>query len=181
MNPFDRIRTAYVTLSPRTRLRAGYGVIILLAAAIACSAVADRVAALERKRRQREGDLVEMMSLKGRLLEARALSQRFTNRLAATRGDDTPAKIVEETGIKGKSLRITPVKGEERPGFVEDAAEVKIEGVSANEAVNLLYRLEKGPRPVIVRKALLKTRFDDPSRLDLTLTVVLLKAAPGGR
>ena len=88
---------------------------------------------------------------------------------------------MEESGIKGKSTRITPVKGEERAGFMEDAAEVKIEGLSANEAVNLLHRLEKGPRPVIVKKALLRTRFDDPARLDLTLTVALLRQAPGTR
>ncbi|AJE02117.1 hypothetical protein [Geobacter pickeringii] len=181
MSLVDRIRITYATLSPRARLRAGYCLIALLATAVAYSTVSDRIDSLERKRRQREGDLVEMMGLKGRLMEARALSQRFANRLAATRTDDTPAKLIEETGIKGKSLRITPVKGEERPGFTEDAAEVKIEGITANEAVNLLYRLEKGNRPVIVRKALLRSRFDDPSRLDLTLTVALLKAAPGGR
>ena len=70
---------------------------------------------------------------------------------------------------------------EERGGFLEDAAEVKIDGVTANEAVNLLFRLEKGPRPVVIKRALLKTRFDDPARLDLTFTIALLKALPQGQ
>ena len=72
-----------------------------------------------------------------------------------------------------------PVKGEERSGLQEEAADVRIEGLNANEAVNLLYRLEKGSRPVTVRKAALKVRFDDPARLDLSMTIALLKPAPG--
>lgn len=178
MTAFDRIRDAYTAMDSQTRLRWGYVIIALLAFAVALSAVHDRIALLEKKRIQRETDLVDMMGLKQRIKEARALSQRLANRLSATRADDTPAKIVEETGIKGKSIRITPVKGEERGGFMEDAAEVKIEGLTANEAVNLLHRLEKGTRPVVIKKAIMRTRFDDPARLDLTLTVALLRQAP---
>jgi general secretion pathway protein M len=32
-----------------------------------------------------------------------------------------------------------------------------------------------------VKKANMKTRFDDPSRLDVTLTFAILKAAPQGQ
>ncbi len=181
MTAFDRIRDAYGAMDSRTRLRWGYALMAILALAVAFSALHDRIALLEKKRIRREADLVEMMGLKNSVREARAVSQRLTNRMTATRPDETPAKIVEETGIRGKSTRITPMKGEERAGFMEDAAEVKIEGLTANEAVNLLHRLEKGLRPVVVKKALLRTRFDDPARLDLTLTVALLRQAPGAR
>ena len=109
-------------------------------------------------------------------------AQRLANRLSATRPDDSPAKIIEEIGIKGRSSQIKPVKGEEIPGYQEDAAEVKIEGLTANEATNLIYRLEKGARPVTVQKALIRQRFDDPSKVDITLTIALIKAAsPGAR
>lgn len=118
--------------------------------------------------------------LKLRFQEANAGAQKLANRLAATRPDDSPAKIIEEIGIKGKNTQIKPVKGEDLPGFVEDAAEVKIEGLTANEAVNLLFRLEKGAKPVTIKRALIKTRFDDPAKLDLTLTVALIKAAQQG-
>lgn len=178
MTAFDRIRDAYNAMDSQARLRWGYVIIAILAFAVALSAVHDRITLLEKKRIQRETDLVDMMGLKQRITEARSLSQRLANRLSATRPDDTPAKIVEETGIKGKSIRITPVKGEERGGFMEEAAEVKIEGLTANEAVNLLHRLEKGTRPVVIKKAIMRTRFDDPARLDLTLTVALLRQAP---
>ncbi|UFS71602.1 general secretion pathway protein GspM [Geomonas sp. RF6] len=163
-----------------TRLTLGIALAVALVAAIGLSALNGRIKTLEKKRVSREADLKEMMTLKVRYLEASAVSQRLSNRLAATKADDSPAKIVEEIGIKGKGSQVKPVKGEEIPGYVEDAAEVKIEGLTSNEAVNLLYRLEKGTRPVAVKKALIKQRFDDQSKVDVGLTVALIKPAPQG-
>jgi general secretion pathway protein M len=181
MRYLDLLREQYGNMDRRARIRWGIGISLVLLFLILFTTANERIAALEKKRKAREADLVEMMALKHRYLSAKMTSQQFAGRLASTQADDSPAKIIEEIGIKGKSSRITPLKGEERGAFVEDAAEVKIEGLSANEAVNLLYRLEKGGRPVIVKKANLKTRFDDPSRLDLTLTIAILKAAPQGQ
>ncbi len=172
------LREWYRRLSSQDRLRLGVGIAALLLLTILLSTANDRIGQLRKKLTAREGAVAEMLVLKQRYLEANTSAQRLTNRLAATRPDDSPAKLIEEIGIKGKSSQIKPVKGEEGSGFVEDAAEVKLEGLSANEAVNLLYRLEKGAKPVVIKKALLKTRFDDPARLDLTLTIALLKPAP---
>jgi general secretion pathway protein M len=102
----------------------------------------------------------------------------LTGRLASLKSDDSPAKIIEEIGIKGKGIKIAPVKGEDRRGVIEDAAEIRIDGITLNEAVNLIYRLEKGGRPVTIKKCNLRTRFDDPSRCDLIMTVALLKPQP---
>jgi general secretion pathway protein M len=167
-------------LDSKTRLRIGILLAAFLLIIIALTAVNARISALEKKRVARESDLTEMMRLKVRYQEANAGSQRLANRLLAVRPDDSPAKIIEEIGIKGRNSQIKPVKGEDIPGFVEDAAEVKIEGLSANEATNLIYRLEKGARPVTVKKALIKQRFDDPAKLDLALTIALIKPAPAG-
>jgi general secretion pathway protein M len=166
-------------LDSRTRLRAGYGLIALLAISLLLSALADRTADLERRRKIREAVLKEMMSLKVTYRTAKQASDMLAGRMASVRPDDSPAKIIEEIGIKGKGLKIAPAKGEERGGIIEDAADVRIDGLTLNEAVNLVYRLEKGSRPVVVKKANLRIRFDDPSRCDLALTVALLKPAPG--
>lgn len=175
------LRERYADMDSRTRLRWGVGISLVLFVTILFTTANERVAALEKRRKAREADLVEMMTLKQRYLAARLASQRFAGRLAGVQGDDTPAKVIEEIGIKGKSSRVTPLKGDQLAGQVEDSAEVKMEGLTANEAVNLLHRLEKGSRPVLVKKANLKTRYDDPSRLDLTLTIALIKAAPQGQ
>ena len=108
------------------------------------------------------------------------ICQLMANRLVATKADDSPAKVIEEIGIKGRSSDIKPVKGDDVPGYIEDAADVRIEGLSANELANLLFRLEKGTRPVKVKKALIKQRFDDPAKLDVALNIALIKPAPVG-
>jgi general secretion pathway protein M len=178
----ETITSALQGLDSRTRLRLGMCLAAFLVIVIALSTINSKISKLEKKRVARESDLTEMLKLKVRYQEANAGSQRLANRLLATRPDDSPAKIVEEIGIKGRNSQIKPVKGEEIPGYQEDAADVKIEGLSANEAVNLIYRLEKGARPVTVKKALIKQRFDDPAKLDLSLTIALIKpAAPGTR
>lgn len=172
---FDRWRG----LDSSIRLKAGYGLIALLAIFLLLSALADRTADLERRRRIREATLKELMSLKVTYRTAKQSSDMLAGRMASLRPDDSPAKIIEEIGIKGKGLKITPAKGEDHGGVIEDAADVRMDGLTLNEAINLVYRLEKGSRPVVVKKANLRVRFDDPSRCDLALTVALLKPAPG--
>ena len=166
-------------LDSRTRLTAGYVLIALLAVFLGWSALAGRTAALEQKRKAREAVLKELLPLKALYLTAKQSADTLAGRMASVRPDDSPAKIIDEIGIKGKGVKISAIKGEEHGGVVEDAADVRIDGLTANEAINLIYRLEKGNRPVLLKKANLRVRFDDPSRLDLALTIALLKPVPG--
>lgn len=172
--------TGLNNMDEKTRLRWGMAIATVLILTVILSTINDRIAGLEKKRAAREADITEMLLLKARFEEANSGAQKLANRLAATRPDDSPAKVIEESGVKVKNIQIKPIKGEDHPGFVEDAAEVKMEGLSANEAVNLLYKLEKGPKPIIMKKSLIKTRFDNPAKLDLTLTIALAKASQQG-
>ncbi|MEA5115025.1 MAG: hypothetical protein VB050_13470 [Geobacteraceae bacterium] len=181
MKYLDRLRELYEATDRDARLYIGVGIALFLLLLVIFTTANQRISGLEKKRKAREAQLVEMIELKQRFLAAKTSYQRFTGRLAATAVDDSPGRIVESIGIKGKSGRVTPLKGEQREGFVEDAAEVLMEGLTANEAVNLVYRLEKGEKPVLVKKANFKTRFDDPSRLDVTLAIALLKPAQQDR
>jgi general secretion pathway protein M len=179
MKPLEMVRNRWQDLDGRTRLRIGYALIVLLAAAVGWSALSAKVLALEKKRTARESVLKELLPLKVAYLSARQSSDQLNGRLASLRPDDSPAKIIEDTGIKGKSVKIVPLKGEERSGFTEEAADIRIDGLTLNEAANLLYRLEKGSRPLVIKKCNLRVRFDDPSRCDLILVLALLKPAPG--
>ncbi len=166
-------------LENRDRLRLGYGLIAVLLLALAWSAFSSRLADRERTRLARETVLKELLPLKAAYLSAKRSADQLAGRMSSLRPDDSPAKVIDEIGIKGKGVKVVPIKGEERPGILEEAADVRIEGVTANEAVNLLYRLEKGSRPVMLKKVGIKVRFDDPARVDLAMTVALLKPLPG--
>ena len=179
MRPLEIIRDRWQDLDGRTRLWIGYALIVLLAAAVGWSALSAKLQALEKKRAARETVLKELLPLKALYLSARQSSDQLNGRIASLRPDDSPAKIIEDTGIKGKSVKIVPLKGEERSGFTEDAADIRIEGLTLNEAVNLLYRLEKGSRPLVIKKYNLRVRFEDPSRCDLTLILALLRPTSG--
>ena len=179
MRRLATLADAWRSLDSRSRLRFGCALIALLAVVLGWSALAAKTSELERKRAARETVLKELLPLKVAYRSARSTADQLAGRLATLRPDDTPAKIIEEIGIRGKGVKITPLKGEERNGVIEDAADVRIEGVTANEMVNLIYRLEKGSRPMAVKKANLRVRFDDPSRFDLTMTIALLKPVPG--
>ena len=179
MKPLEIIRDMWQDLDSRTRLLLGYAMIAVLAAAVGWSALNTKVAALEKKRSAREAVLKELLPLKVAYMSARQSSDALQGRMASLRPDDSLAKIIEDTGIKGKSVKIAPLKGEERNGFTEDTADVRIEGLTLNEAVNLLYKLENGGRPLVVKKSNVRVRFDDPSRCDLTMILALLKPSPG--
>lgn len=179
MKLLELMRDSWQNLDSRTRLWAGYALIILLAAAVGWSALDSRVQTLEKKRAAREAVLKDLLPLKVAYLSARQTSDQLKGRIATLRPDDSPAKIIEDIGIKGKSVKIVPLKGDERPGFSEDAADIRIDGLTVNEAINLLYRLERGGRPLVLKKCNIRTRFDDPSRCDLTMILALIKSAPG--
>lgn len=179
MRPLEIIRDQWQNLDSRTRLLIGYALIVLLAAAVGWSILSAKVQELEKKRAARETVLKELLPLKAVYLSARLSSDQLNGRIASLRTDDSPAKTIEDIGIKGKSIKIVPVKGEERSGFIEDAADIRIDGLTLNEAINLFYRLEKGSRPLVIKKSNLRVRFDDPSRCDLTLIMALLRPAPG--
>jgi general secretion pathway protein M len=164
-------------MNERQRLQVMIAVALFLALAILYSFANDRLGRLGKRRVARETTLTEMLSLKLRYREAQTGAQRLTNRLATVKADDTPAKLLDEIGIKGKNLQVRSLPAAEGASGREEVAEVRIDGLTANEAINLLYRLEKGAKPVTIRKTVIKTRFDDPSRLDLTLTIALLKQA----
>ena len=179
MKALEQVIDTWRELDSRSRLWTGYALITLLVCVLGWSALAAKTAELERKRNARETVLKELLPLSATYRAARNSADMMRGRLASVRPDDSPVKLIEEIGIRGKGIKIVPAKGEQRGTMVEDAADVRIDGLTLNEALNLVYRLEKGSRPVVLKKANLRVRFDDPTRCDLALTMALLKPAPG--
>jgi len=76
-------------------------------------------------------------------------------------------------GQKVKSVKSTGTR--EKNFALEEEAEVSVEKVTMNEMVNILYRIENAPMILTVRKTSIKTSFDNPSLLNVTMTVALIK------
>ena len=84
-------------------------------------------------------------------------------------------EIFKSMGLqqKVKSVKSTGVK--ERKYSSEEEADVSVEKVTMNEMVNILYRMENAPMILSVRRTSIKTSFENPSLLNITMTVGLIK------
>jgi hypothetical protein len=60
--------------------------------------------------------------------------------------------------------------------YQEDLVEIKLTQINLAQLVDLLYRVEKGDRPLRFSRLQIKKRFNDNFNFDVTATVSLLKA-----
>ena len=84
-------------------------------------------------------------------------------------------EIFRSTGLTQKVKSVKPTATRDKKYAVEEEADVEVEKVSMNELVNILYRLENAPMVLLIKKARLKTSFEDPSLLNITMTIGLVK------
>ncbi len=76
-------------------------------------------------------------------------------------------------GPKVKSVKSTGTR--EKKFALEEEADVSVEKVTMNEMVNIFYRVENAPMILTIKKASIRTSFDNPSLLNITMTVALVK------
>ena len=166
------------SLEPKTRKLIIFSTAVALILAVAYSSLNTHVKTLVRKKISREQTLKELMVLRQRYQEASAEAQQLTNRMAAVTAGDNPATIIEQTGFVPKgSIQSKPLPRQERGSVVEEGADVTISGISLNEAVNLLQQIEHGPKPLSIKKGNIRARFNEPSKLDLTLQLALFRSS----
>jgi hypothetical protein len=84
-------------------------------------------------------------------------------------------EIFITTGLTRKVKSVKPTATIDKKHSIEEEADVEVEKVSMNELVNILYRLENAPMVILIKKARLKTSFEDPSLLNITMTIGLVK------
>lgn len=74
---------------------------------------------------------------------------------------------------KVKSVKSTGVR--ERDYGTEEEADVQVEKVSMNEMANIFYKIETVPMILTIKRATVKTSFDNPTLLNVSMTVTLVK------
>lgn len=178
MTIFSALKERVSTLDDDSRKSA---VIILGAVLIGILAFAllhGHIARLEQRVTAREKALTELLSLRQRYQEATVDANRLKNRLALVTTEDSPATIIEQTGIVSKTgIQVKPLPRREKNGLFEENAEISISGISLNELIHLLHWLELHAKPVIVQKMTARPRFSEPAKLDVTFTLTLYRQA----
>jgi hypothetical protein len=80
---------------------------------------------------------------------------------------------LDALGLKEKLESIKSPPGGMTPD--EEKAEARLKGLSMNELVNLLYTLDNSRMLILTRKANIRTTFENPDVLNVTLSVSLIK------
>jgi hypothetical protein len=83
-------------------------------------------------------------------------------------------EVFRTLGLSQKVKSVKPIGTREKKYAVEEEAEVQVEKVNMNEMVNIFYKIENFPVMLSVKKTVIKTSFDNPGLLNLTITVGLI-------
>jgi general secretion pathway protein M len=178
MTRFYQLNERYHALDAATRRLILILVALLLLMLTLYSALSSHLAYLNKRKLSREHTLQELLVLRQRYQEAAADAQQLANRMASVTTSDSPASIIEQSGIIPKAgVQSKPLPRQDRGALIEEGAEVTLSGLTLNDTVNLLHYLEHGSKPVAIRKVAIRSRFNDPSKLDLTLQIALFRAA----
>jgi len=84
-------------------------------------------------------------------------------------------ELADRLGLRDRIAGMKPGEPHRESGFVESPAEVSFEKIDLNEAVNLIYRIGNHAAFLVIRRIELRRNFQDPDRLDVSLSVSLIE------
>lgn len=85
--------------------------------------------------------------------------------------------LARRIGVKDKIASIKPLEEKLLPGYIDKGLEVKLEGMDLNELINLLYQAEANDYLITVTEFSMKSRFENPDLLDVTLKASFISRA----
>jgi type II secretory pathway component PulM len=160
----------------RVLLFGGAAAVVILILAFVVIPGASRIKSQARAVAAAEADLAEVRKARPEIerIKSETGAKAGIVRSAANVKDAPLSRItsaLQEAGIPQSALNIK--SGGVRNGdlFREESFDVRIENLTYLEAVKALQRLSAGSLPVAIRSATLKSRYDDPRYLDVTLRV----------
>lgn len=179
---FDRLGTAFDRLSPREQ-----GMVLFLVIAVFSMLLGFGGYTVKKGLQRREAQISARME---KLERVGALQNDYRRRLSEQ--EKLAEAVKKNNGLQllsylediGKKADVPLQNIRERAGLPtgsdqvrEVAAEVMIKDVSIDRLNAFLERIEKGNPLVKVRKLKVKTRFDNPKKLDASITVGTYKTA----
>lgn len=95
----------------------------------------------------------------------------------------SPGGVMEEVCVEagtGKNITsIKPAEGKKSPFISESGVVVSLEGVSLNQILNIIYRIERHKNLLLVREFSMKSRSDAPGLFDISMEVAMVSVTGG--
>ncbi len=125
---------------------------------------------------QRSNDLQALMLGHQQYKEAVAANTRLKAKMQSLSPQDSALTVIQSAGLNPRLTVLTkPIAPIHHPQVIEEPTEVIIQDLTLNETVQLIYALENSSKAVVIRHIHLRSRFSNPSRIDLTMTVSLYR------
>jgi general secretion pathway protein M len=145
---------------------------------IVCVILFEVSLSLKRERDTLRSQQTEMLFLAGEYAGLKNIVASVEAKKSSTKVEGIVQAVDEVFKSMGLSQKVKSVKStgtREKKYASEEEAQVSVEKVTMNEMVNILYRIENAPMILSVGKTSVKTAFDNPSLLNITMTVGLIK------
>lgn len=154
------------------------GVLLLIPVIIFIAVTYHVVGKVEKRAGVKKAEVLAFSSKKEEYLKERRAIEPFIRKILLPPSDRSPDSIIEEMakgiGIKGSIVSIKPMEEKPEKGYIKTGIDVKIEGITLNQMANLLYRIENFRNLILIKGFVMKSRFENPDLLDITMHAVLI-------
>jgi len=159
----------------RTLLVLSVAIVVIALTAIILSVY---TGTLEKQNATLRSRVAELRSLTAGVTALKSAVESKVKKIGLTRtGGVVPVleQMLNSLGIKAKAIK--PLEKNKVKDYMEEDAELEIQGTDLNSIVNLLYKIDSSPVPLKVKSSSISTTFEDPDKFILKLTVSLLSKA----
>jgi len=125
-----------------------------------------------------KSEQMEMAVLKEEFLSIKRMVDAVESKKALTKVEGVVQavdEVFQPLGLKGKVKSVKPAGARETKDSIEEYADVQVEKVNMNEIVNVFYKVENVPLILSVKRAAIKTSFENPELFNLTITLSFVK------
>lgn len=179
MNNIVQIISGYANkLNAREKAIIVLGVVAAVAIIVYGSVIApfsERYANLNRMITQKETQYKDLFKLRGEYFFLRNEYNDLEKGASKTKEGFSPLTFMEgvstQTKIKDKIISMKPTLTPAGKDYQESAIEVKMERVVLEQVMRYLHIIEGSEYPLKIKNLHLKTRFDDPGLMDVSVTV----------
>ena len=176
------LTNAYQRLSSRERTLvglAGGALLVILLYTLVWEPIDSGRAMMAKRIQTRQHDLVEMQQMRDVYLD---LMTQFELRQNIIKKADPKFSLFPhiETTVgqvvgREKIASMNPQNKDIAGVYREDSVEIKLNAISLEQLVQLMYKIEKGQQPLRITRLQVKKRLREPQTFDVTATVAMLK------
>jgi len=177
------MRNLLVKMSSRERnLVLGALIFVTLSVlyALVFSPLAERGNMWQRKTANVKKEYAEFLKLRVEYVEIKAALSRLQANITSGGSDDSLLARMEATarslGLQDRITSMKPFSTDHDSGIKESSVEIRMEKLDLKGVVDLLEKVENSESNTRVGRLRVKTRFDDPSLVDVTILVSALES-----